>query len=138
MAGPSIVYMQGSSILEKCNVGWVSHLNRVPFKGVKEGSMRREVIALFMLLLCVGCKSESYVYKYISLRDGDGIEVMRYGESELANLEYDAEMPILYELNRKNYILVFKVDDVNYWPALYVSVRSLSDDSYSKIGRANV
>ena len=69
--------------------------------------------------------SKSFDYKYISLEQLEGIEILSYGKSELSGLKSDSEMPISYELSRKDYILIFELDKKNHWASILVSSKSV-------------
>ncbi len=85
------------------------------------------VIILTTLIFCVGCFYIKFDYKYISLEQLDGIQIISHGKSELSGLILDNEMPVRYELARKNYVLIFELDKKNYWPSIFVSAKSLSN-----------
>lgn len=89
--------------------------------------MKRIVIIFTTLLFSVGCMSKSFDYKYISLEQFEGIQVISHGRSELSRLKSDNEMPIRYELARENYVLIFELDKKNHWPSVFVSSVSLSN-----------
>ncbi len=88
--------------------------------------MKRTVIICTILLFSVGCMSKSFDYKYISLEQLEGIEIVSHGKSELSRLKSDDDMPTRYKLSRKNYILIFELDKKNHWPSILVSSKSLS------------
>ena len=85
------------------------------------------VIILTALIFSVGCFYIKSDYKYISLEQLDGIQIISHGKSELSGLKSDNEMPVRYELARKNYVLIFELDKKNYWPSIFVSAKSLSN-----------
>lgn len=87
--------------------------------------MRIAAIVSIVILLTVGCVSRSFDYKYISLEQLEGIKVISYGQPELASLKFDREMPIRYELLRKDYLLIFELDKNNRWPSILVGSRSI-------------
>ena len=89
--------------------------------------MKRIVIIFTALLFSVGCVPKFFEYKYISLEQLEGVQVISHGKSEISHLLSDNEMPVRYELARESYILVFELDKKYYWPSIFVGSKSLSN-----------
>jgi hypothetical protein len=92
----------------------------------KEAAMMKTLITLVTLLFSTGCMTKPYDYEYISLEQIRGIKVISYGRSEMSRIKSDNNMPIRYEIPRKNYVLVFELDKKSHWPSIYVSAKSLN------------
>ena len=85
------------------------------------------VIIFTTLIFSVGCICKKFDYKYISLEQLNGIQIISHGKPEIPHLKSDNEMPVRYELAREKYVLIFELDKMNHWPSIFVSAKSMSN-----------
>ncbi|WP_282610238.1 hypothetical protein [Pelagibius sp. Alg239-R121] len=82
------------------------------------------VVFTFIGLLLSGCAPAFFKYRYISIEDVEGIEILEYGKSDVGNLFFHGDMPVSYLLKRGSYNLKFDVDTGTHLPTMKVGVFS--------------
>lgn len=89
--------------------------------------MNKAILTVTCILLCASCFRHEYEFHYISLEKIEGICIKSLGRLNRSDIKADHDMPMRYELKRRNYLLVFEVDSY-HWPNLLVSPRSPNGD----------
>lgn len=75
-----------------------------------------------VVLMAASCSTYIYPYRYISLENGDTIEIIERGHIGVVGLTSDEEMPILYQLSRNEYRLLFEVPSSQSSASILIAV----------------
>jgi len=72
----------------------------------------------------IGCVPHAAEYRYISLEQVNGVEIVDHGKAKLKNLKSHNTMPVKYLIKKDKYTLEFNLDKNSYLPAVIISALS--------------
>lgn len=81
---------------------------------------RKTIVLTLCLVLTVACTVSRY--RYISLEDVPGIEIVEHGMPQLEGIRGASSMPTAYRLQRSQYEIEFRVNLDTYNAAVYIYV----------------
>jgi hypothetical protein len=82
------------------------------------GTLQISIFACVLVALVTACARSKY--RYISMKDVPGIEVVEYGRPRLKAIRGASSMPTEYRLERERYRLELRINLETYAPALVV------------------
>ncbi len=90
-------------------------------------------VLVFSLMLCFGCQSRTFEFKYISLESAEGSMVLEWMAKPPSGVKTNRKIPVKYKIEKQNYIVHIRLVEERNAKALVFTVIDKDDQEKYKL-----